>query len=451
MSEATADGSGCSALVTDLYHFTMLDSYYRLGMQAPAVFEFFVRRMPDARNFLVAAGLEAVLDYLESLRFTADEIAWLASTGRFSSALLDRLSDFRYTGGVYAMPEGTVFFASQPVLRVIAPLPEAQFIESRVVNLLNYHTMVASKAARVRLVAPRAQLIDFGMRRAHGAEAACFAARASYIAGFDATATVEAARRYGIPVVGTMAHSFVQAHMLEIDAFRNFARCQPGNVTLLIDTYDIARAAHRVAEIDKSLREEGVRVKAVRIDSGDLAAESQRVRDILDAHGCEHINILVSGGLDEHVIAQLLEARAPIDGYCLGTRLAASEDAPTLDCVYKLHQYADRPVRKRSQWKESWPGPRQVYRQYDDDGRIETDVLGCADEPIEGRSLLREVMIHGRRMSRAPTLEEVRAYCRDELATLPPPLLNLHKVGPAPVKVSARQRALAASVDRVMH
>jgi nicotinate phosphoribosyltransferase len=451
MSEATAEGSGSSALLTDLYHFTMLDSYYRLGMEAPAVFEFFVRRLPDARNFLVAAGLEPALGYLESLRFTEQEIAWLASTGRFSATLLDRLRAFRFTGSVYAMPEGTVFFASQPVLRVIAPLPEAQFIESRLVNLLHYHTVVASKAARARLIAPRAQLIDFGMRRAHGAEAACFAARASYIAGFDATATVEAARRYGVPVVGTMAHSFVQAHVLELEAFRNFARCQPGNVTLLIDTYDIARAARRVAEVDKSLREQGQRVNAVRIDSGDPAAESKRVRDILDAHGCEHIRILVSGGLDEYVIAQLLEAHAPIDGYCLGTRLAASDDAPTLDCVYKLHQYADRPVRKRSQWKESWPGPRQVYRQYDDDGRIEMDVLGCADEPIEGRSLLREVMIHGRQLSHAPTLEEVRAYSREELATLPPPLLNLHKAGPSPVKVSARQRALAAAVDRVVH
>jgi nicotinate phosphoribosyltransferase len=451
MSEAAAGGSGYTALLTDLYHFTMLDSYYRLGMQAPAVFEFSVRRLPDTRNFLVAAGLEPALDYLESLHFTAEEIAWLASTGRFSTALLDRLGSFRFTGSVYAMPEGTVFFANQPVLRVIAPLPEAQFIESRLINLLHYHTIVASKAARARLVAPHAQLIDFGMRRAHGAEAAGFAARASYIAGFDATATVEAARRYGVPAVGTMAHSFVQAHVFEMEAFRNFARCQPGNITLLIDTYDIARAAHRAAELDRTLREEGLSVKAVRIDSGDLAAESQRVRDILDAHACEHIRILVSGGLDEYVIAQLLEAQAPIDGYCLGTRLTASDDAPTLDCVYKLHQYADRPVRKRSQWKESWPGPRQVYRQYDEDGRIEIDVLGCADESIEGRSLLREVMIHGRRLCQSPTLDEVRAYCKDELATLPQPLLNLHKVGPSPVKVSARQRALAEAVDRVMH
>lgn len=223
-----------SALLSDYYQFTMADAYYRLGMEEVAVFEFFVRRLPDTRNFLVAAGLEQVLDYLESLSFGADEIDWLRRTERFSPEFLERLESFRFTGHVFAIPEGTVFFASEPVLRVEAPLPEAQIVESRIVNLLHYQTMIASKAARIRLAAPSAELIDFGMRRAHGAEAACLASRASYIAGFDGTATAEAARRFGIPVLNTMAHSFVLAHDLETHALRNFASYQARDLVLLI-------------------------------------------------------------------------------------------------------------------------------------------------------------------------------------------------------------------------
>ena len=236
MNTHAGDATSASPLLTDLYQLTMLDAYYRLGMDKPAVFEFAVRRLPHARNFLVAAGLQQVLDYLENLRFGAEDIEWLASMQRFSPEFLTRLRDFRFTGEVYAMREGTVFFGSEPVLRVVAPLPQAQIVESRIVNLLQYQTLVASKAARCRLAAPRAQLVDFGMRRAHGAEAACLCSRASYIGGFDATATVEASRKFGVPPAGTMAHSFVQAHEMELEAFRNFALCHPQNVVLLIDT-----------------------------------------------------------------------------------------------------------------------------------------------------------------------------------------------------------------------
>ena len=445
---STPETSGAeSALLTDLYQLTMMDAYYRLKMEETAVFEFFVRRLPDTRNFLIAAGLEQVLDYLESLHFTAAEIDWLASTGRFSPAFIERLKTFRFTGNVFAMPEGTVFFASEPVLRVEAPLPEAQLVESRIVNLLQYQTLVASKAARCRLVANHAQLIDFGMRRAHGTEAACLASRASYIAGFDSTATVEASRRYGIPAVGTMAHSFVQAHDLELQAFRNFAACEPENLVLLIDTYDTAQGALRVTQLARELRKRGVSVKGVRIDSGDLAIEAKTVRQILDANECSGVRIFVSSNVDEYSIEAMQSAGAPIDAFCLGTRLAVSEDAPSLDCAYKLQQYAGRPRRKRSVWKESWPGPRQIYRQYDPHGRIAMDVLGCADECTEGEPLLQQVMVHGQRTCTSPPLNAVREFCAGQLATLPLNLRSLERVTQAPTKVSERQHALAAEVD----
>lgn len=449
MASPAYDAPRSSALLTDLYQFTMLDAYYHRNMEQTAVFEFFVRRLPDRRNFLVAAGLEQVLDYLETLRFSSEEIEWLAATKHVSPLLLQKLESFRFTGDVFAMREGTVFFASEPVLRVVAPLPEAQVVESRIVNLLHYQTLVASKAARCRLMANSTQLIDFGMRRAHGAEAALLASRASYIAGFDATATVEAARRYGIPVVGTMAHSFIQAHEREVEAFRYFATVQPDNLVLLIDTYDTTRAALRVAKLAHELRAEGIYVKGVRIDSGDLAVEARRVREILDREGCRDIRILVSSSVDEYSIAAMRAAQVPVDAFCVGTRLSVSEDASALDCAYKLQQYAGRPCRKRSTWKETWPGPRQVYRQYDLHGRICKDALCCADEAMEGRILLHEVMIQGRRKSPSPGLEEIRRHCASELRTLPVDLTALDTVSLSPVKVSRRQHELAERVDSI--
>jgi nicotinate phosphoribosyltransferase len=450
MSSPQANASA-PALLTDLYQLTMLDAYYTLGMEKPAVFEFFVRRLPASRNFLVAAGLEQVLDYLENLRFTADEIEWLGSTQRFSAGFLERLRKFRFSGEVYAMREGTVFFGSEPVLRVVAPLPEAQLVESRIVNLLHYQTLVASKAARCRLAAPHAELIDFGLRRAHGAEAAYLCSRASYIAGFDATATVESSRRFGIPSAGTMAHSFVQAHELELEAFRNFATCRPDNVVLLIDTYDTARGAKRAVELAQELRSNGVSVKGVRIDSGDLAVGACRVREILDSLGARDIRILVSGSIDEYAIAAMEAQQVPVDAYCVGTRLAVSQDAPSLDCAYKLQQYAGRLCRKRSQWKETWPGPRQVYRQYDPQGLICRDVLCCEAETFEGRALLHQVMEGGRRMSGTLPLTDVRTYCAEQLATLPNGLNTLEHVTYTPAKVSDKQHALVAELDRIAH
>ncbi|MEZ5288388.1 MAG: nicotinate phosphoribosyltransferase [Vicinamibacterales bacterium] len=285
------------ALLTDFYELTMMQAYFEHGMLGRAVFEFFVRDLPDQRNFLVAAGLEQVLDYLSSVHMTDEELGWLRASGRFKPAFVDSLAGLRFTGDVDAMPEGSVFFGDEPILRVIAPLPEAQLVESRVMNLLHFQSMIASKAARAVLAAPERVLVDFGLRRAHGAEAGLFSARASWLAGFSGTATVEAGRQFGIPLYGTMAHSYVQAHADERDAFERFARSQPENAVLLIDTYDTERGAQRVVELAGRLAADGITIKGVRIDSGDLAALASRVRGILDEGGCQAITIFASGSL----------------------------------------------------------------------------------------------------------------------------------------------------------
>jgi nicotinate phosphoribosyltransferase len=440
-----------SALLTDLYQLTMMSAYYELGMQQPAAFEYSVRRLPDTRNFLVAAGLEQVLDYLEHLKFADDELQWLADCGRFKPAFIERLAKLRFTGEVYAMPEGTVFFGDEPVIRVIAPLPEAQLVESRIINLMNLQTSIASKAARCRIAAGDRRLVDFGMRRAHGYEAALLGARASFIGGFDATACVEASRQFGIPMSGTMAHSFVQAHDHEADAFANFSSCHPDQLTLLIDTYDTGHAAQLVAKLCKQLASKKGSVGAVRIDSGDLGEEAKRVRSILNAAGCADIKILVSGSLDENVIAALMRAHAPIDGFGVGTKLSVSADAPALDCAYKLHEYAGKPRRKRSSSKATWPGRRQVHRTYDEHGYIAMDMVSCADEVCEGKALLQLVMRNGRRVFPSPGLEEIRKHCKKEIGMLPIALRSLEHGPRSPVKISPKLRALAAELDAGEH
>lgn len=430
-------------LLTDLYQLTMVTAYHELGMDEEAVFEMFVRKLPGQRGFLVAAGLEQALDYLEALRFDAEDLGWLERSGRFKPEALDRLAGLRFTGDVDAMPEGSVFFADEPLLRVVAPLPEAQLVESRLINLLHFQTMIASKAARCRLAAGPRGLADFGMRRAHGAEAALLAARACFLAGFDSTATVEAGRRFGIPLTGTMAHSFIQAHDDEHGAFRDFARVHPRGLTLLIDTYDTVRAAREVTR----LVSEGVPVESVRLDSGDLAALSREVRAVLDAGGSHRVRIVASGNLDEFEIERLLAAQAPIDAFGIGTRLDASVDAPTIDCVYKLQEYAGRPRRKRSSGKATWPGRKQVYREIDAHGRVRSDVIGLADEALPGRPMLEPCMRAGRRLSR-PTMDEIRARARRELEALPAHCRRIDAPEPLQARISPGLVALAGRVDR---
>jgi nicotinate phosphoribosyltransferase len=435
-------------LLTDLYQLTMVQAYVEQGMVEQAVFEFFVRKLPPHRNFLLAAGLDQVLEFLEQLRFTADEIDWLASTGRFSPPCLDYLCKLRFMGDVQAMPEGTAFFPHEPILRVVAPLPLAQLVETRVMNLLNFQCLIASRAARSVLAAGGKPLIDFGLRRAHGSEAGLFAARASYIAGFAGSATVLAGRQYGIPLYGTMAHSFVQAHKDEVTAFEHFALAQPNNVVLLIDTYDTEAAAHKVVKLAQALKTKGITVKGVRLDSGDLAQHARQVRKILDEGGLRESQILASGNLDEYRLRDLVASGAPIESFAVGTAMTTSSDAPSLDCAYKLQEYGGRPCRKRSEGKATWPGRKQVYRHGDGrDGRLAYDVVTTLDDRQNGRPLLQEVMKEGRRVGQTPSLSEIRARAQRELASLPDPLRSLDEAQPFDVRISQTLQDLARLVD----
>jgi nicotinate phosphoribosyltransferase len=347
---------GTTALLTDLYQLNMIQAYLDQGETKTAVFELFFRDLPSRRNFLVAAGLEQALSFLEGLRFGDEELVWLKQTGQFRQDLLDYLAAFRFDGDVHAMHEGTVFFAHEPIIRVTAPLPVAQLVETRLINILHFQTLIASKAARIVLAAPGKQLVDFGLRRAHGAEAGLMAARACYVAGFAGTATMLANAEFGIPIFGTMAHSFIQAHDDESRAFENFARSRPDGLTLLIDTYDTEAAARKVVALAPRLKAADIPIRAVRLDSGDLGTLAKSVRKILDDGGLADTAIFASGGLDEDKITSLLRAGAPIDGFGVGTSLTTSSDVPALDCAYKLQEYAGSGRRKRSAGKATWPG-----------------------------------------------------------------------------------------------
>ena len=437
-----------SILLTDLYQLTMLQGYHDYGMTEAAVFEFFVRRLRPGREFLMAAGLEQALDFLEAARFTAAELEWLASTRRFSAAFLDSLATLRFEGEVHAMPEGTVFFPDEPILRVTAPLAQAQLVETRLINLLHLQTLIASKAARCVLRAPGKLLVDFGLRRAHGAEAGLLAARATAIAGFGGTSNVLAGRLFDIPLYGTMAHSFVQAHDDEALAFERFAHAQPDNVVLLIDTWDTEAAAHKVVALAPRLAADGIRIKGVRIDSGDLAEHARRVREILDAGGLKEVIVFASGDLDEDALHELLSVGAPIDGFGVGTRIDTVSDQPYLDCAYKLQEYAGRARRKRSEGKATWPGRKQVFRRLDDDGRMAGDVVSLEADAQPGDALLAPVMRGGRRLRPSTPLAEVKRHAAAELERLPDGLRRLDPQATYPVIIAPALRTLADEVDR---
>jgi nicotinate phosphoribosyltransferase len=436
-----------SGLLTDLYQFTMVQAYLEYKMEEPAVFEFFVRRLPPSRNFLLTAGLEQVLEFLAQLHITTEELVWLERTRRFSSSLLQYLETLRFTGDVEAMPEGTLFFAQEPVLRIVAPLPLAQLVETRIMNLLNFQIMIASKAARSVLAADGRPVIDFGLRRAHGSEAGLLAARASYLAGFAGTATVLAGMRFGIPLYGTMAHSFVQAHEDETAAFEHFAQAQPDNAFLLIDTYDTEAAAQHVVRLAPHLKRKGIPVKGVRLDSGDLAAHARSVRRILDEGGLGDAQILASGNLDEHRIQDLVQHVAPIDSFAVGTAMTTSADAPSLDCAYKLQEYAGRPCRKRSEGKATWPGRKQVYRTYRKEGCLDHDIVTTLNDRQIGEPLLSSVMKDGQRLAPLPALDDIRGKVTTALSRLPDWMRKLDVSSPYDVRISQALHDLAESVD----
>lgn len=436
-----------SALTTDLYELNMVQAYLDRGETGQAVFEFFVRRLPARRGFLLAAGLEDALDYIETLRFTPDDIDWLKGTGRFRDNFLDYLKDFRFTGDVHAIPEGTVCFPNEPLIRITAPLPQAQIVESRLINILHFQTLIASKAARMVLAAPGKILSDFGLRTAHGAEAGLYSARASYLAGFAGAANVVAGQRYGIPVMGTMAHSYIQVHDDELTAFETFARARPNDVIFLIDTYDTEAGARKVVELAPRLKADGIVIRGVRIDSGDLVASARKVRGILDAGGLKDVIILVSGGINEDVLQGMMKERAPIDGFGIGVNLDASIDAPSLDCAYKLQEYKGTPKRKLSEGKQTWPGRKQAWRTYGPDGRMSGDVLSVETDTQAGEPLIEQVMRGGARLTPAPSLAQIRERAARDLARLPEPQRQLQPGTDYPVKVADRLVALAQEAD----
>jgi nicotinate phosphoribosyltransferase len=419
-----------SGLCTDLYELNMAASYLRRGMTGPATFSLFVRHLPAERGFLVAAGLQACLEFLEGFRFDDDELGWLGGELGFSDQAVAAFAGLRFTGEVWAVPEGRVVFAGEPLLEVTAPIAEAQLVETALLNFISFHTAVASKAARCRLAAGGAELVDFAFRRTQGMDAAMAAARASAMVGFAATSNVEAGRRFGLRVAGTMAHSFVEAFGDERAAFAAFARDFPGQTTFLVDTYDTLRGVRAAIEV---IRELGLtRGLGVRLDSGDLGELAVQTRRLLDEAGLRNARIVASGGLDEYAIAELVGRGAPIDVYGVGTKMGVSADAPYLDTAYKLVRYGERPVAKLSPGKPSLPGAKQVLRGRAADG----DLLALREEPTpaDREPLLLPVMAAGRRTATGTAdLAAGRARFEADLAWLPEPARALR--GPRAVEV----------------
>lgn len=436
-------------IATDLYQLTMAAGYHAHHRTEKASFELFARRLPPNRSYLVIAGLEQAVEYLRNLRFSEEEIAFLQSLPVFAHVPRDffaYLRDFRFSGDVWAMPEGTIAFAGEPFLRITAPLIEAQILETYLLATINFQTLIASKAARIVDAAQGKDIIEFGARRAHGMDAALYAARSAFIGGCIGTSNVEAAMRFGIPVYGTAAHSWIMSFEREANAFRAFHKIFPEHTTLLLDTYDTLAAAKLATEIGPSLR-------GVRLDSGDLCELSKQVRAILDQAGLQKTKIMVSGDLEEFKIAAMLAQGAPIDSFGVGTELSTSRDDPALGGVYKLVELNGHPKMKLSQDKATYPYCKQVWRQYADDGSFLGDTIGIANEnPADGEALLKPAMRNGELIAPLPSLAETQAYARQQLQRLPEIYKALKQPAAYPVRYSAelegRRQALLKTVAK---
>jgi len=423
-------------LLTDLYQLTMAQSYFAEKRFAEATFSVFVRSYPADRGYFVCAGLNDVLDYLENFAFDAKAIEYLAAQKLFSEEFLHYLAELRFTGDVWAIPEGRIVFAEQPLLEVSAPIIQAQIIETLIINQLHLQTMIATKAARCVHASGGRPLVDFALRRTHGTDAGMKVARTSYLAGFAGTSNVMAGRAYNIPIVGTMAHSFVSSFEHEIDAFRAYVRSFPHNAILLIDTYDTLQGARNAVQIAKEMAARGQNLIGVRIDSGDLADLARKVRKIFDAANLPSVKIIGSGGLDEYDLAELAEANAPYDSYGVGTKMGTSADAPWMDMAYKLVEYNSSPVLKLSTGKTSCPGRKQVFRARETDGNFTRDTIGLREEQMGGEALLQQAMRQGRRTVPAPTLSESRNFFMADFAALPAKFKTLRNPAHYPVEHS---------------
>ncbi len=440
-----------SGLLTDLYELTMAAGYVQTRFEARASFELFVRNLPPRRNYLVAAGLDQALDFLENVRFTADEIAFLRRHPAFrhiGPAFFDYLAQFRFTGEVWAMPEGTLFFPGEPLLRVTAPIAEAQIVETYLLATLNFQTLVASKAARVVTSAQGRRVVEFGTRRAHGSESGVLAARAAFIGGCQGTSNVMAGQRFGIPTYGTQAHSWIMAHEDEEEAFDQFLDVFPDHAVLLVDTYDVRAAVEKIIAM-------GRKPRGVRLDSGDLAEDSIWVRRRLDEAGWRDVEVFASGDLDEDRIAALLESGARTDAFGVGTALATSADAPALGVIYKLVEVerggAVHNAAKFSEAKVTYPGRKQVFRFAGTGGKYAEDVIALEDEKFPGAEpLLAQVMRAGKRLLPAADLGEAQKRCLEGLERLPAAVRTLAaRVSAAssyPVRHSARLEELFEQV-----
>jgi nicotinate phosphoribosyltransferase len=430
--------AGELGLLIDLYELTMAQSYFSEGMDSQATFSLYVREYPPDRGYLLAAGIDDALDCLEALSFSSESVGYLRDTGIFTEDFLGYLHDFRFDGNVRAMAEGSVFFTDEPALEVSGPIIAAQLAETIVINQVQYQTLLATKSARCVQAAEGRPIADFAARRTHGTEAALKMARASYIAGFGATSNVLAARRYGIPPTGTMAHSYITSFGNEVEAFRAYARAFPDRTILLLDTYDTINAAHSAVTIAREMATQGHRLTGVRLDSGDFDALSREVRRILDAADLDYVRIVASGGLDEYELERLVQSGAPIDMFGVGTRVGVSADAPSCDMVYKMVEYDGRPVMKLSEGKASLPGGKQVFRARNDRGTMTSDVI-CLDDEVmpDAQPLLATVMRGGQRIVAPNDIGEIRQKVADELATLPDEVKMLRRPARYPVCVSA--------------
>jgi nicotinate phosphoribosyltransferase len=436
-------------IMTDLYELTMAASYFEQDMFAPATFSLMVREYPPKRSYLVCAGLDPLLDYLESFHFHADDLEYLERTSLFPSKFLQFLETLRFTGEVRAIPEGRIAFCDEPLVEITAPVMQAQVVETFVINSINLPTLVATKASRCHFAAGERRLVDFSLRRTHGMDAGLMVARASFIGGFIGTSNVQAGKIYDLPIYGTMAHSYVESFDREIDSFRAFAKSFPDNTVLLIDTYDTLAGARKALTVAREMRKSGQDLRAVRLDSGDMVQLSQQVREIFDKAGFPEVRIFASGDFDEFKIRKTLTAGAIIDAFGVGTKMGVSADAPYLNMAYKMVMYNGRPVLKLSSGKVSLAGPKQVFRQGDEHGLFRGDLVGLVDEEVaESESLLETVMRDGKRVLPKEPLPKIQKRFKEEFNLLPETYKDLEGNPNYPVKITPKLQALQDQVKR---